>query len=68
MKKRRREKKKKRGGEGFGFGGWGLSKGEIWVVGGTNAQDPQGWKRRWGLCRVGLSLKERKGPRRAPHP
>ena len=53
------------GGEGFGWGGQGLSKGEIWVGGGGNAQDPLGWKR--GLWGVGLRLKEQKGPRCAPH-
>ena len=42
--------------------------GEVWVVGGANAQDPQGWKRPWGPWGVGLRLKEHKGPRRAPHP
>ena len=38
------------------------------MVGGANAQDLQGWKRPWGLCGVGLRLKEQKGPRRDPHP
>ena len=37
-------------------------------MGGAYAQDPQGWKRPWGLWEVGLSLKEQKGPSRAPHP
>ena len=37
-------------------------------MGGANAQDPQGWKRPWGLWGVGLRLKEQKGPRRASHP
>ena len=37
-------------------------------MGGAYAQDPQGWKRPWGLWGVGLRLKEQKGPRRAPHP
>ena len=37
-------------------------------MGGANAQDPQGWKRPWGLWGVGLRLKEQKGPRHAPHP
>ena len=32
------------------------------------AQDPQGWKRPWGLWGVGLRLKEQKGLSRAPHP
>ena len=32
------------------------------------AQDPQGWKRPWGLWGVGLRLKEQKGPRHDPHP
>ena len=27
----------------------GLNKGKVWVVGGANAQDPQGWKRHWRL-------------------
>ena len=36
-------------------------------VRGAYAQDPQGWKRPWGLWEVGLRLKEQKGPRRAPH-
>ena len=48
-KKRRREKKKKKkegvGWEGLGSEGQGLSKGEVWAVGGANAQDPQCWKR-----------------------
>ena len=48
--------------------GGGLSKGEVWVVGRANAQDPEGWKRPWGLWGVGLRLKEQKGPWRAPHP
>ena len=52
----------------IGCGGWDLSKCEVWAVGGTNAQDPQGWKRPWGLCRMGLRLKEQKRPRHAPHP
>ena len=56
------------GGEGFGYGGWGLSKGGVWAVGGANAQDPQGWKRPRGLWGVGLRLKKQKGPRHAPHP
>ena len=55
-------------GEGLGCGGRGLSKGEVWAVGGPNAQDPQGWKRPWGLLGVRLRLKEQKGPRRGPHP
>ena len=38
------------------------------MVSGANAQDPQGWKRLWGLWGVGLRLKEQKGPRHAPHP
>ena len=37
-------------------------------MGGANAQDPQGWKRPWGLWGVGLRLKEQKGPRCAPYP
>ena len=37
-------------------------------MGRAYAQDPQGWKRPWGLWGVGLRLKEQKGPRRAPHP
>ena len=37
-------------------------------MGGTNAQDPQGWKRPWGLWSGGLRLKEQKGPRHAPPP
>ena len=37
-------------------------------MGGANAQDPQGWKRPSGLWGVGLRLKEKKGPRRAPTP
>ena len=32
------------------------------------AQDPQGWKRPWGLWGVGLRLKQQKGSRRAHHP
>ena len=55
------------GGESLGYGGRGLSKGKLWAVGGANAQDPQGWKRPWGLWGVGLRLKEQKGPGRAPH-
>ena len=55
------------GGKGLGCGERGLSKGEVWVVGGANAQDPQGWKRPWGLWGVGLRLKER-GPGVAPTP
>ena len=46
----------------------GLRKGEVWVVGGASAQDPQGWKRPWGLWGLGIRLKEQKGPRCAPHP
>ena len=42
-------------------------RGEVWVVGGANAQDPQGWKRPWGLWGVRLRLKEQKGHRCAPH-
>ena len=38
------------------------------MVGRANAQDPQCWKRPWGLWGVGLRLKEQKGPRCAPHP
>ena len=38
------------------------------MVGGANAQDPQGWKRPWGLWGVGLRLKEQKGSRCALHP
>ena len=38
------------------------------MVGGANAQDPQGWKRPWGLWGAGFRLKEQKGPRLAPHP
>ena len=38
------------------------------MVGGANAQDPQGWKRPWGLWGMGLRLKDQKGPRRAPTP
>ena len=56
------------GGKGLGCGVQGLSKGEVWVVGGANAQDSQGWKRPWGLWGVWLRLKEQKRPRRAPHP
>ena len=37
-------------------------------MGGANAQDPQDWKRPWGLWGVGLRLKEQEGSRRAPHP
>ena len=40
----------------------------VWVVGGANALDSQGWKRPWELWGVGLRLKEHKGPRRVPHP
>ena len=54
--------------KGLGCGERGLSKGKVWVVGGAYAQDPQGWKRPWGLWTVGLRLKEQKGPRHAPHP
>ena len=61
-------KEKKGQGEGLGCGEWGLSNGEVCVVGRANAQDPQVWKRPWGLYRVGLRLKEEKGPRSAPHP
>ena len=53
--------------EGLGCGVQGLSKGEVWVVGGAYAQDPQGWKWPWGLWGVGLKLMEQKGPRCAPH-
>ena len=59
-------KKKVRG--GLGCRGWGLSKGKVWAVGRANAQDPQGWKRPWGLWGVGLRLKEQKGPSCAPDP
>ena len=31
-------------------------------MGRANAQDTQHWKRPWGLCGVGLRLKEQKGP------
>ena len=37
-------------------------------MGGIYAEDPQGWKRPWGLWGVGLRLKEQKGPRHASHP
>ena len=62
-----KKKKIKRGGKDFGCGRWGLSKGEVWVVGGAYAQDPQGWKA-LGAVGCGLRLKEQKGPRSAPHP
>ena len=53
--------KKGGGGEkGLGFGEWGLSKGKVWAVGRASAQDPQGWKRPWGLWGVGLRLKEQR--------
>ena len=65
LKKKKKEKKE---GEGLVCGGRGLSKGDVWVVGGANAQDPQGWKRPWELLGVGFMLKEQKGPRRTPHP
>ena len=44
----------------------GLSKGKVWVVGGANAQNPQGWKRLCWLRGVELRLKKQKGPRHAP--
>ena len=37
VKKRRREEGKESGGEGLGCGGWGLSKVEVWAVGGAYA-------------------------------
>ena len=40
----------------------------VWAVGRANAQDPQSWKRPWGLWGVGLKVKEQKGPRHAPQP
>ena len=48
--------------KGFGCGEWGLSKGEFWVVGRANAQDPQGWKRPWELWGWGLGSRNRRGP------
>ena len=62
------EGKKRGGGEGLGCGGQGLSKGEVWAVGRAYAQDPQGWKRPWGLWGVGLRLNGTEGARRAPQP
>ena len=32
------------------------------MVGGANAQDPQGWKRLWGLWGWGLGSRNRRGP------
>ena len=55
-------------GKGLGCGGRGLSRGNVWEVGGANGQDPQGWKRPWGLFGVGLRLKTQKGHRHVPHP
>ena len=60
IKKRRRKKK---GGKARGCGGLDLSKGDVWVVGGANAQDPQGWKRPGGCGGWGLGSTEQKGPR-----
>ena len=37
-------------------------------MGRTYAQDPQGWKRPWGLWGAGLRLKEQKGPGLPPTP
>ena len=65
--KRGRGKRKKKGGGDLGCGGRGLSKDDVWVVGGANAQDPQGWKRPWEPEGVGLRLKQQKGPRRVLH-
>ena len=56
------------GQKGLRYGEQGLSKGEVWAVDGANAQDPQGWKRPWGLWGVGLRLKDQKGLRCALHP
>ena len=57
------------GGEGLGCGGQGLSKGVVWVVGGAYAQDPQGWKRPWGLWGGwGLGSRNRRGPGVPPTP
>ena len=36
----------------------GLSKSEVWVMGGPNAQGPWGWKRPLGLWGVRLRFKE----------
>ena len=66
-KSKKRGEKRKRG-EGPWLWRGCLSKGEVWVVGRAYAQDPQGWKRPWGLWRVELRLKEQKGHRHAPHP
>ena len=61
------EKEKKKGlGEGLGHGEQGLNKGEVWVVGGANAQDPQGWKRPCGGW--GLGSRNRRGPGVPPTP
>ena len=43
-------------GGGLSCGERGLSKGKVWVVGMAYTQDPQGWKRPWGLWGAGLSL------------
>ena len=45
-----------------------LSKGEVWAVGGANAQDPQGWKRPWGLWGWGLGSRNRSIPCVPPTP
>ena len=55
-------------GEGLGCGGWGLSKGEVWAVGGANAQDPQGWKRPWSCGGCGLGSSNRREPGMPPTP
>ena len=46
-RKKEKKKKKKKGEKSFAMEG--LSKGVVWMVGGAYAQDPQGWKRPWGL-------------------
>ena len=37
------------------------------MVGGAYAEDPQGWKRPWGMGGCGLGSTEQKGPRCASH-
>ena len=67
-KKEEGKGKKRMVGEGLGCGGRGLNKGKVWMVGGASAQDPQGWKRSWGLWGVGLRLKEQWGVGVPPTP
>ena len=61
--------------EDWGLGGLGAGRIGGWEAGRIGGWEDwglclghTGWKRPWGLWRVGLTLKEQKGSWRAPHP